>query len=147
MATWRRVWGVVAGLTPEQYDQAIPCIYGSIRTQMTHVTQVSTGWLMGLNNQPGGQEYRLNPGDFAAAAALRVRWEEVAGETLTWVATLSDDQLDETLPGMMGLTWHVLYHLINHGTDPRALVLSGLQTLGAPTFPQDLIACLWFPPR
>lgn len=147
VGTWRRIWDVVTALSPARYEQEIPYSHGSIRNQMTHVTQVSAAWLMGLNRQPGGQEYKINPDDFADAATLRSRWEEVAGETLAWVATLSDDQLDELLPGMMGPTWHVLYHLINHGTDHRAQVLAGLQTVGAPTFSQDLIFYLWFPPR
>jgi uncharacterized damage-inducible protein DinB len=147
VATWRRVWEIVVGLTPEQYDQPLPYSHGSIRSQMTHVTRVSIAWLMGLNGQPGGQHFTLDPADFAHAEALRLRWEEVAGETLAYVATLSDDQLDETLPEMMGPTWHVLYQLINHGTDHRAQVLTGLHSLGAPTFGQDLIFYLWFDKR
>jgi uncharacterized damage-inducible protein DinB len=46
---------------------------------------------------------------------------------------------------MMGPTWQVLSHLVNHGTDHRAQVLRALHELGAPTFSQDLIHHLWFP--
>ncbi len=147
VATWRRIWEVAATLTPEQYDRILPYSHGSVRNQLTHVTQVSTAWLMGLKEEPGGQEYALDPSAFADCNALRARWEEGAAETLAWVATLSDDQLDVTLPGMMGPTWHVLYQLINHGTDHRAQVLAAFQALGAPSFPQDLIFYLWFSPR
>lgn len=147
VATWRRVWEVVASLTPEQYSQDLAYSHGSIRNQMTHVTRVSTAWLMGLTGRPGGQQYQLDPNDFPDAAALRARWEEGAAETLAYVATLTDAQVDETLPEMMGPTWHVLYQLINHGTDHRAQVLAGLQSLGAPTLAQDLIFYLWFAPR
>lgn len=147
VATWRRVWEVVLALPPAQYEQDIPYSHGSIRSQMTHVTRVSVAWLMGLSGQPGGQQFQLDTADYSDAEALRTRWEEAAANTLAYVATLTDEQLDETLPEMRGPTWHVLYHLVNHGTDHRAQVLAGLQRLGAPTFAQDLIFNLWFDPR
>lgn len=147
VATWRRVWEVVLALTPAQYEQEIPYSHGSIRNQMTHVTRVSISWFMGLTGQPGGQQFELDPAAFPDADALRMRWEEAAANTLAFVATLTDEQLDETLPEMSGPTWHVLHHLVNHGTDHRAQVLAGLHSLGAPTFAQDLIFYLWFAPR
>ncbi len=144
VATWRRIWETVAALTPEQYNQALPYSHGSIRNQMTHVTRVSTAWLMGLKGEPGGQQYQIDPEAYPTAEALRAHWEEVAADTLSYVATLTDEQLDEVLPEMMGPTWHVLFQLVNHGTDHRAQVLSGLDALGAPTSAQDLIFYLWF---
>ncbi len=147
VAMWRKIWETVVTLTPEQYNRELPYSHGSIRHQMTHVTRVSTAWLMGLTGEPNGQQYKIEPDEYPAAAALRARWEEGAARTLAYVATLTDEQVGETLPEMMGPTWHVLYQLVNHGTDHRAQVLAALQELGAPTFAQDLIFYLWFAPR
>jgi uncharacterized damage-inducible protein DinB len=39
--------------------------------------------------------------------------------------------------------WEILAHVVNHGTDHRAQILSLLFQLGAPTVEQDLILYLW----
>jgi uncharacterized damage-inducible protein DinB len=147
VATWRRVWDSIATLTPGQCEQPIAYSHGSVRDQMLHVTRVSIAWLMGLKGQPGGQQFQLDPSDFPTIASIRTRWEAVAEETLAHVNGLTDEDLAGTLPGMMGPTWQVLVHLVNHGTDHRAQVLRDLADLGAPSFAQDMIFQFWFAPR
>jgi uncharacterized damage-inducible protein DinB len=147
VAAWRRVWESAETLTPEQFEQATGYSHGSVHDQMLHVTRVSIAWLMGLKGQPGGQQFQLNPADFPDLESIRTRWEAVSEEMLTYVYGLTDDDLGATLPGMMGPTWQVLVHLVNHGTDHRAQVLRDLADLGTPTFAQDMIFHFWFAPR
>jgi uncharacterized damage-inducible protein DinB len=56
---------------------------------------------------------------------------------------MTDEDLEATARGMRGPAWHVLAHLVNHGTDHRAQVLRVLHDFGAPTFDQDLVMHLW----
>lgn len=147
IATWRRVWASIETLTPEQWAQELPYSHGSIRNQMVHITRATLGWSMGLRGEPGGQQFRLDPNDFPTPAVTRARWEEAMAGLTAIVNSLSEEALGDTLPEMMGPTWHILLHLVNHGTDHRAQVLSGLNQLGAPTLAQDLIFYLWFTPR
>ncbi len=143
-ALWRRVWASIETLAPEQFAQDLGYSHGSVRSQMFHVTEVSERWLRGLQGEPNAYHFHLDPDAYLDRATLRAKWEQVSADTLAHIATLSDEELAQTLPGMMGPTWHILPHLVNHGTDHRAQVLSGLHQLGAPTFAQDLIHHLWF---
>lgn len=144
-AQWRRVWQSAATLTPEQFAQEIPYSHGSVRSQLFHVTDVAERWLRGLQGDANAYHFNLNPDDYPALEDLRAKWEQVSAATLAHVNALADADLDATLPGMRGPTWHVLAHLVNHGTDHRAQTLAALHHLDAPTFAQDLIFTLWFP--
>jgi uncharacterized damage-inducible protein DinB len=146
-AQWRRVWKSVETLTPEQFAQETPYSHGSVRSQLFHVTEVAERWLRGLHGDANAYHFKLNPDDYATPEVLRAKWQEVSAATLAHVNDLPDADLEATLPGMMGPTWHILPHLVNHGTDHRAQTLAALHALGAPTFPQDLIHYLWFPER
>lgn len=147
IATWRRVWECIETLSAEQWTETLPYSHGSIRNQMVHVTRVVLSWSMGLRSEPGGQQFQLDPDDYPTPALIRARWEEAMQALLALVSAQTDESLAETLPEMMGPTWHVFMQLVNHGTDHRAQVLNGLAQLGAPTFGQDLIFYLWFGPK
>jgi len=130
-------------LSDEQFVQEIDYSHGSIRNQMVHVAVVDARWVRGLQGDPDARTYTVDPADYPTRAAVRELWDASVHEVKAYVATLDDDALSRTPPGMGGPVWQVLVHLANHGTDHRAQILRALHDFGAPTFDQDLILHLW----
>lgn len=145
VGAWARVWQSVATLAPEQYEQTLPYAHGSVRNQMAHVTEVLYRWLRGLQGDANAIHLTLDPDEAATMERLRAFHTTLLAELQDFADGATDETLAATLPGMVGPVWHVLAHLVNHGTDHRAQVLAALHQLDAPTFAQDLIFTLWFP--
>jgi uncharacterized damage-inducible protein DinB len=144
-AQWQRIWQSVETLSAAQAEQELPYSHGSVRNQMHHVTEVLYRWLRGLQGDPNAIHLSLAAESSDSLESLQRTHMALLGELAAWVEARTDAELEQTLPGMRGPVWHVLAHLVNHGTDHRAQVLAALHQLDAPTFAQDLIFTLWFP--
>ena len=140
---YRRLWDSIALLTEEQFARDVVYSRGSVRSQMLHVANAEGRWLRGLREVPNARQYRLHPADYPTRESVRAVWEANAHDLATYVDSLSDADLQRVPAGMGGPVWHVLMHLVNHGTDHRAQILRILGDFGAPTFDQDLIYHLW----
>lgn len=138
-----RVWDSIDGLTKAQFMQEDAYSRGSLHHQMLHVANADGRWLRGLQGDPEARQYTLSPADYPTRVAVRQIWDETRQAVTAYVAALTDDDLAQMAPGMMGPNWQVLVHIVNHGTDHRAQILRQLHDLGAPTFDQDLILHLW----
>jgi uncharacterized damage-inducible protein DinB len=144
-----RVWECIDHISDGQFVEEVDYSIGSIRNHYVHLASVDRRWLARLTGAvlPEGLKY----GDFPTRKEVRVRWEQVAADMLSYINNLSEAQLDDVvqydIPHRGGtkrsLRWHILLHIANHGTDHRAQVLPILFRLGAPTLEQDLIIHLW----
>jgi uncharacterized damage-inducible protein DinB len=139
----RRLWESIMTVSDEQFVQEASYSRGSLRDQALHLTTAEGGWLRGLRGEADARRYRLDPADYPTPSAGRAAWEETAAELLAYVNGLSQEELEETPPGMPGPRWQALLHLANHGTDHRAQMLRILADFDAPTFEQDLIFHVW----
>jgi uncharacterized damage-inducible protein DinB len=139
----RRLWASIITVSDEQFVQEASYSRGSLRDQAIHLTTTEGGWLRGLRGEPGARKYSLDPADYPTPAAGQAAWERTAAELLAYVNGLSQEELEETPPGLYGPRWQVLLHLANHATDHRAQILRLLADYGAPTFDQDMIFYLW----
>ncbi|MBS1253465.1 MAG: hypothetical protein MAG451_02514 [Anaerolineales bacterium] len=108
-----------------------------------HVATVDGRWLRGLKELPDARQFHHDPADFPTRESARALWDSTAQDVTDYVGSLDDEDLERQPRGMQGPVWHVLAHLVNHGTDHRAQILSALHDFGAPTFDQDLIFHLW----
>ena len=148
MALNRRVWTeCVMQLTDEQFTQDVDYSHGSIRGQTVHLMSVDRRWFAGLQGEETGHLY---PEDFADRVAVRAQWDEIEVGMGRYLAALTTDMLRQPVrfvSNRMGeveiIPWEVLLHVVNHGTDHRAQMLSMLHPLGAPTLEQDLMIHLW----
>lgn len=144
-----RVWPGILTLDDEQFARPFDYSLGSVRAQMVHVLSVDNRWLARVAGQPAPD--RLDPDAYPSAAALRADWVRMTADQRRVVEALSDAQManmisyDMPQRGGMKHTprWQILAHVVNHGTDHRAQILSLLYQLGAPTVEQDLILYLW----
>jgi uncharacterized damage-inducible protein DinB len=136
-------------LSDEQFIQDLDYSIGSIRNQVVHVMSVDQRWLARV----AGTELpaRLNAEDFVTRVETRAQWDAIEANNRAIVYSLSDADLDRVLtydlPHRGGLkhdaVWQIIAHVVNHGTDHRAQILSMLHRLGASTVEQDLMFYLW----
>jgi uncharacterized damage-inducible protein DinB len=141
-----KIWTeCVVPLTQEQFIKKADYSIGSVRNQVVHMLNIDDRWFSGLR----GEEVPpfLDPELFLTREEVRQMWDSVEDKMLAYLENLHDDDLHKPLPSdptddSMKI-WQVLIHVVNHGTDHRAQLLSILNQLGVQTFPQDFVFFLW----
>lgn len=131
----RKLWEhSVLPLTDEQFKRKLPYSVGSVRNQVVHMLGTDDRWfsaLRGLEVPPFP-----NPVHLPRRETIRQRWDRIEADMRAYLTGLQDDDLDRPFEGSMQV-WQVLFHVLNHGTDHRAQLLSMLHQLDGVTFPQD----------
>lgn len=144
-----RLWSSVMELSQDQFLQEYDYSLGSVRNQLAHVINVDDRWLSRLQNQQPAENLVFT--DFPDQQSLRQKWASIRASVQDYIAGLSNEQLERSVdldfPRRGGrrrnARWQILLHMVNHGTDHRAQILSLLHDLGAQTFEQDLMLHLW----
>jgi uncharacterized damage-inducible protein DinB len=135
VASNRRLWDhILAHLSEEQFTQETGFSHGSIRSQVVHLAATDRYWLYDIQSKP---VTGLDPADFPDRESFTEPWMEIERELLEYVVSLSKVELEEVPDGLMEARWQALVHVVNHGTDHRAQILSMLHGLGVPTLEQD----------
>jgi uncharacterized damage-inducible protein DinB len=138
----RQIWDTcILPLSQEQFTQPVNYSHGSVRNHVVHLMNVDQAWFSELQNLEPADA--LNPPDSDDRNVIRAAWDNVEGMMRAYLAALRDDMLT-TKPILFEedkdlITWQVLLHVVNHGTDHRAQMLRLLNDLGVKTGPQDLI--------
>lgn len=138
----RKLWqGYVAQLSHEQFRQHRAYSHGSVFDQIVHLINADDTWFSALRGVEVSEQ--LSPEDSHDRESIRAHWDKVEQTMRDYLATLKDDMLFEK-PFTEGedkhlITWQVLLHVVNHGTDHRAQVLRLLHDLEIETTFQDYI--------
>jgi uncharacterized damage-inducible protein DinB len=135
VASNRRLWDHLAEhLTDEQFTQPLDYSHGSIRNQVVHLAATDRYWLHDIQMKP---VTGLDPQDYPTRQSFAATLEGIEVALEDYVQSLADTDLEEVPGGLMERRWEALVHIVNHGTDHRAQILSMLHSLGVPTFGQD----------
>lgn len=137
----RKIWDqCIVTLTDEQFTQDVHYSIGSARNQVVHMMNIDDRWFSGLRGEevPGF----INPVHLQKRELIREKWDAVELRMRDYLSKLTDEMLPaipfkEQDPNDTMQLWQILMHVINHGTDHRAQLLSLLNQLGVKTFPQD----------
>ena len=119
-----RLLDIAAALPGEQFSAPNELGWGSLRGTLVHLLDAEIAWRELLMN--GVFVERIQPGDFADAAAIRERWVVERALFWRWIESLSDDDLlgaaSYAAEGerRYRLLWQCLAHLVNHGTQHRS---------------------------
>ena len=146
----RRLWEQgITHLTDEEFIRPLGYSVGSARNQVVHMMSVDQRWFARLMQQDVPPS--LNYDEFPDRRSVREAWDTIELTMQTYVNTITDSDLTETITYMTSRRgqvsserWRVLVHVVNHGTDHRAQTMAELFMLGKPVdLEQDMMLYWW----
>ncbi len=87
----RKLFQVIAQLTPEQFTQPVAGSYGSVRNTLVHALSAEWGWLERCGGPERGS--RLNPDDYPNLQSLMETWNKVETYVREFLSKLKDEDL------------------------------------------------------
>jgi len=141
-----RVLNAAANVSPEQFAAPFKLSHGSLRGALVHVLGAEAVWR--LRCQTGISPSALPAeSDFPSLESLRVRWAEEEDAMRSFLAALTDDQLNQriqykTTKGVPfeNVLWQLLAHVVNHGTQFRSEAAIALTEYGHSPGDLDMLA-------
>lgn len=133
----RKFWDYcIENLTWQQFLEKTGISVNTIRNQFVHLMNVDGSWFSVFRGVPNPGF--ANPVHFGKPEKIREKWDKVEAEMKEVLAELTDEDLEKTFEQNM-LNWHVLSHVVNHGTAHRAQIGAMLRQFGFKPPPQDYI--------
>jgi uncharacterized damage-inducible protein DinB len=121
-----RVLDAADKVSPAQFIARYALSHGSLRGALVHVLGTEMVWRMRCQ-QGISPQYLPSENDFPSQEALRGAWRIEEDSMRLYLGSLSDDDLQwpvhyRTTRGNAQETvlWHILVHVVNHGTQFRA---------------------------
>lgn len=144
---WDRVLAQTARVNTEQYLALAPVPHGSLRGTLVHALSAEITWQRRLQGESPTE--LLQEVSLPIFADLQVRWQVETDALQQAVEALTDTNLSATLhyknthgTPMENVLWHLLMHVVNHGTQHRAEAAMLLTTFGFSPDDLDLITFL-----
>jgi uncharacterized damage-inducible protein DinB len=126
----------VENLTWEQVLEENGISVNTIRNQFVHLMDVEERWFNGFKGAPNPGS--VDPALFDSLDKIREKWDNVEAEMKSTLDGFTDEDLEKTYHQDI-MIWHVLAHVVNHGTAHRAQIGAMLRRLGLKPPPQDYI--------
>lgn len=132
-------------VTPEQFTAPFQLSHGSLRGALVHALGTEIVWR--LRCQEGISPAAMPAeSEFASLEALRSRWQKEERAMRAYLDSLTDAALDQriqykTTKGVPheNLLWHLLAHVVNHGTQFRSEAAVALTVYGHSPGDLDLL--------
>ena len=143
-----RVLNAAAQLTPDQFTAPAGLSHGSVRGALAHVLAAEIVWRMRCAE---GISVAALPAetDYATVNVLRERWHAEEQKMLAYLDSLTDEALNltvqyKTTKGVPheNVLWHLLAHVVNHGTQFRSEAAVALTSYGHSPGDLDLLMFL-----
>ena len=145
---WDHVFASAEKLDAAAYHVERPFFWGSIQGLLVH--SLAAEWIWYNRCQGHSPTTLLNPADHPDLAALRSAWQPVRDNWNSYVNSLTEADLTQTIAysNTRGDRYalvlaDLLQHVMNHATEHRSQLTPVLYNLGFPTPPLDYMAfCL-----
>ena len=145
------VLDATAGITPAQFNAPANLSHGSLGGTLVHTFGAEYVWR--VRCQEGASPTALPlVTEFPTLDELSTRWRAEEQAMLTYLASLSDENLHQPVQyrstkgvPFENVLWNVLVHVVNHGTQHRAE--TGIALTGYGQSPGDLDLIKFFRER
>jgi len=132
-----QMWVCVLKLREEQLTTDLGYPIGSIHTQLVQMICNENLWVNFLWH--GEVEY-LREVNFPTLAQIRLEWDALEAEMRDYLSTLTPAVLEHQVElGCLNLPRltlrEILLRVVNHATNYRTQILSGIHQLGSPMIP------------
>ena len=124
-----------AALTEEQFLRGLDSSFASMRDTLVHMVETEVIWLERWRGQ--SPQSVLSPEQFPSLGAVSERWRAVEREMREYLATLSEETLEQpvTYVSQKGDSftyelWRPMLHVITHQSYHRGQVTTLLRQLG-----------------
>jgi uncharacterized damage-inducible protein DinB len=121
-----RILAAATQVSTEQFLARTSHSHGSLRGTLIHT--LSAEWIWRVRCQDGLSPSRmLSEADFPTLEALQTRWRAEEQAMWGYLTSLGDADLSRTIRysrtgghPQENLLWHILVHVVNHGTQHRS---------------------------
>jgi uncharacterized damage-inducible protein DinB len=135
--TWAngQILAAAGRLPPAALREPLASGHGTLFGTLLHLLDTEYGWRMLV--EQGAETPVLTEQDIPDLAALTERFAAEAAAMRAYLAGLTDAGLAEPLGYEVDgqqrerVRWHVLFHVVNHGTHHRGEAAAALTALGA----------------
>lgn len=91
----RKLFNVIAQLSPEEFTKDLAGSYQSIRNTMVHTLSAEAGWLDRCGGPKRGP--RLTPTDYPTVESVRQAWNRVERNVRGFLAQLTEEDLGRSI--------------------------------------------------
>jgi uncharacterized damage-inducible protein DinB len=143
-----RVLNAAAQLTPDQFTAPAGLSHGSVRGALAHVLSAEIVWRLRCAE---GISVSALPAetDYPTVDVLRERWHAEEQKMRAYLNSLVDEALNQTIQYKTtkgapyeNVLWHLLVHVVNHGTQFRSEAAVALTSYGHSPGDLDLLLYL-----
>ena len=138
----QRLLDAAAGLSPDQLYREMTVSHSGLIRTLEHIFFADRIWFKRVVDP----DLEVQRSGDQPHQSLPVEWPQIQKRWEDWAASLTDADLNRVVsykllsgdPGQSPL-WHIMLHLVNHGTYHRGQAAAMLKQLGAPLPPTDMI--------
>ena len=131
----KKILSAAEDISTEELIKPNNSSWGSLRGTLIHILDTEYGWRMLCKDLIFSDE--MKPEDFPDLAAIKTRWEADEADMMSYLNSLTDDDLEGLVTYEVGkgitrnrVLWHCLYHVVNHGMQHRSECAAMLTDLG-----------------
>lgn len=131
----KKLFRVIATLTPEEFTRHVAGSYGSVRNTLLHALSTEWGWLDRCGGPKRGG--RLEPDDYPTAEALVEKWSWIESGMRRFLGGLKDEDVAREIEYEGGggakrsmPLGEVMHHVTNHSAHYRGQAALLLRELG-----------------
>lgn len=130
-----RILGTATQVTHEQFITKSTFSHGGLRDTLVHT--LFAEWIWRNRWQGIHPKERFKPEDYPTLVDLRARWEKEEKALMEFVSSVTDQALNSVIhykntkgKPFQNTLWHLMVHLVNHGTQHRSEVAAMLTDFG-----------------
>jgi len=130
----RKLFAVVAQLTPEELTRNVAGSYGSVRNTLVHTLSAEWGWIARCGGPARGPALKAD--DYPTFESIIEKWLTVEGYVDDFLISLTDADLQRIIEYDFGTgpksapMSELLEHAANHGVHHRGQIALLLRMLG-----------------